>query len=341
MDYRIKSILFWSVLVSSIFISTLTSAQENKSSQNAIHQAYYDSLKSMNYDRALPFLGAKAYKRGFDIQLPYGASVIYFTQTQEIDISSVKIGLNGGPMADLSNFIKFGPTIATTHAVTFRPDIWVLPFLNVYGVIGGGTTNTDVTLIEPIGFETSQHFEATSFGLGMTLAGKVGQLVVIWDNNYNFVDVDVIVEPVPAFNSSLRLGHNFIDEKRADRMLTAWVGTFYQQINSDTRGSIPISDIFPSIGTGSNIETMREWASGLPPGQRVIANQIIDKIEEYGEGNDVGNSKIDYQLDKEVAAPFNLLLGAQYQINKHWMYRVELGVFGKRSQFLLNANYRF
>lgn len=309
--------------------------------QNDIHKAYYDSLKAMDYNRALPFLGKQAYKNGYDIQLPYGVSAIYFTQTQEINITNTKIGFNGGAKADLSDFIVFGPTIATTHAVTFRPDIWVFPFLNIYGVIGGGTTQTDVTLLEPIGFETQQNFDADSYGLGITLAGKVGPIVVIWDNNYNFVDVEAIVEPVPAFNSSLRLGHNFIDPKKPDRMLTAWVGTFYQQINSDTKGSIPISSVFPSIGTGDNIQRLRDWANDLPPAQKVIANQIIDKLEDYGEGADIGNTEIDYELNKEVAAPFNLLLGAQYQLNKHWMYRVELGVFGKRSQFLLNANYRF
>ena len=331
-------------ILSAVFIivwANQSFSQGKNRNESAFHKDYYDSLKTMNYDRVLPFLGKKAYKNGYDIQLPYGASLIYFTQTQEINITSTKIGLNGGEKADLSNFIKFGPTIATTHALTFRPDIWVFPFLNIYGIIGGGTTQTDVTLLEPIGFETTQHFNATTFGIGATLAGAVGPLVVIWDNNYNFVDVDVIVEPVPAYNSSLRLGHNFIDNKRADRMLTAWVGTFYQVIQNDTQGSIPISDVFPSIGTGENIQRLKEWANGLPPAQKIIANQIIDKLEEYGQGADVGNAEIDYELNKKVAAPFNLLVGAQYQLNKHWMYRVELGVFGKRSQFLLNANYRF
>jgi len=330
-----------SVLLGIILAASSVHAQVGSMERGDLHQAYYDSLKSMNYDRTLPFLGEKAYKKGYDIQLPYGASVIYFTQTQEINITNTKIGLNGGDKADLSNFIKFGPTIATTHAVTFRPDVWILPFLNVYGVIGGGTTQTDVTLLEPLGFQTVQNFEATSYGLGITLAGAVGPVVVIWDNNYNFVDVEAIVEPVPAFNSSLRLGHNFMDTKRPDRMLTAWVGTFYQQINNDTKGSIPISSVFPTFGTGDNIQRLRDWADDLPPGQKLIANQIIDKIEEYGEGADLENAEIDYELNKEVASPFNLLVGAQYQLNKHWMYRVELGVFGKRSQFLLNANYRF
>ncbi len=304
------------------------------------YKSYYDSLKTMDYKYPLPLLGKKAYQRGFDPQYAWGASLIYFTQTQEISISSIGLGLNGGPKTDFSDYIGFGPTIVTSHALTFRPDVWILPFLNIYGVIGGGTTQTDVTLLEPVSFETTQNFNATSFGLGATLAGSIGPLLIIWDNNYNFVDVDAIVEPVPAFNSSVRLGHNFMDPVRADRMLTVWVGTFYQQINNDTEGSIAISDIFPSVGTGENIQRMRDWADELPLAQQIVAEQIIDRIEEFGENNDVENASIDYNLQKEVTAPFNLLLGAQYQINKHWMFRAELGVFGKRSQFLVNLNYR-
>lgn len=339
MIFKVKAFRFFAA--SMFACLTISAFSQEKGDQSEIYTAYYDSLKTMDYDRVFPLLGKQSYKRGYDIQLPYGVSAIYFTQTQQINITNTKIGLNGGEKADLSDFIQFGPTIATTHALTFRPDIWIFPFLNLYGVIGGGTTQTEVTLLEPIGFETEQNFEAQSYGMGITLAGKVGPVLVIWDNNYNFVDVDAIVEPVPAFNSSVRFGHNFLDSRRPDRMLTAWVGTFYQQINSDTKGSLPISSVFPSIGTGNNILRLREWADELPPPQRVIANEIIDKLEEYGEGADVGNATIDYELNKEVAAPFNLLVGAQYQLNKHWMYRVELGVFGRRSQFLLNANYRF
>ncbi len=305
------------------------------------YKAYFDSIKAMEYKYPLPILGAKAYQRGYDLPYAWGASAVYFTQSQLINISEISLGINGGELVDFSDFIGFGPTTAVTNAYTFRPDVWVLPFLNLYGIVGAGTTETGVTLLEPISFETTQNFTASSFGIGATLAGRWGPVLLIWDNNYNFVDVDVIVEPVPAFNSSLRIGHNFMDPRRPDRMLTVWTGAFYQKINSNTRGSISVGDIFPSIGTGKNIEHLRDWASELPPGQRVIANQIIDKLEEFNDGHDVEDATIEYNLQKEVAQPLNLILGAQYQLNKNWMFRTEIGVFGKRSQFLMNLNYRF
>ena len=79
----------------------------------------------------------------------------------------------------------------------------------------------------------------------------------------------------------------------------------------------------------------------LPPAQRVVVKQIIDKLEDMANGIDIGEASIDYKLDKRVADPVNIIMGTQYQFNKRWILRSELGVFGKRSQFLLNLNYRF
>ncbi|MDN3204795.1 hypothetical protein [Algoriphagus sediminis] len=338
MQKLVRPWLFFILLL--FTFQSICSGQGGQKVFNETHNRYFDSLKKADYPYALPILGKGAYKRGYDLPYAYGLSAIYFTQRQEINITSTQVGLNGGELIDVSQLIRFGPTIATTNAVTIRPDIWVLPFLNVYGIIGGGTTQTDVNLVAPAEFSTSQRFNAESFGLGATLTGAVGPVWIAWDNNYNFVDVDVVVEPVPAFNSSLRVGLSFPDYKKPDRSLQIWTGTFYQIIQSDTRGSLPVTEIFPNFGEGLVFDRLYEWADQLPPPQRLIARQIIGELEKAAE-NIPTDSEIDYLIQKEVAAPFNLIFGAQYQFNKNWMLRTEMGVFGKRSQFLLNLNWRF
>lgn len=150
-----------------------------------------------------------------------------------------------------------------------------------------------------------------------------------------------MVEPIPAFNSSLRVGHSILNPVNPEKALSVWAGVFFQNISNDTQGSISIKEIFPQLGEGILIDYMYEWANGLPPAQRIVANQIIGKIEDMSNEIDPGNANVDYLLDKKVTSPFNIILGAQYQFNKNIMLRSELGVFGKRSQFLLNLNYRF
>lgn len=309
-------------------------------SDSPAYKPYYDSLKGMDYPYALPIFGKQAYKRGYDLSLAWGISGIYFAQTQEIVIDQTLIGINGSEMVDISRFIRFGPTIAKTNAYTIRPDVWLFPFLNLYAILGGGTTETTVNLLDPIGLNTTQRFSVSSYGIGITAAGAIGPLWVAWDNNYNFADIEVVVEPVPAFNSSLRVGHTIMDASNPQRSLSVWCGLFYQVIQNDTEGSIPVPDIFPGLGDGNVVAILRDWAETLPPAQRIIVNQVIDEIETLAEGG-TGDAIIDYKLDKRVSAPFNLIVGAQYQFNKKFILRTELGVFGKRSQFLLNFNYRF
>lgn len=325
------------------FLAAVTGSSSGQGmghSTNPAFKAYYDSLKAMDYPYALPIFGKQAYKRGYDLPLAWGISGIYFTQTQEIVIDQTLIGINGSEMVDISRFIRFGPTIATTNAYTVRPDVWLFPFLNLYAILGGGTTETTVNLLDPIGLNTTQRFSVSSYGIGITAAGAIGPLWVAWDNNYNFADIEVVVEPVPAFNSSLRIGHTILDAGNPQRSLSVWGGLFYQVIQNDTEGSIPVSDIFPGFGEGNAVAILRDWADTLPPSQRLIVNQVIDEIETLAEGG-TGDAIIDYKLDKRVSAPFNLIVGAQYQFNKKFILRTELGVFGKRSQFLLNFNYRF
>ncbi|GMQ26747.1 hypothetical protein Aoki45_34300 [Algoriphagus sp. oki45] len=332
---------FLLIFIFSSLLSTHSKGQGAQKVFNPIYEDYFDSLRQMDYPYVFPILGAKAAKAGYDLPFAYGISGIYFTQRQEISIDQILIGFNDSEMADLSSLIKFGPTIATTNAYTVRPDLWVLPFLNVYGILGGGTTQTDVNLVSPVNFQTSQRFSVSSFGLGATLTGAFGPVWVAWDNNYNFADVEVVVEPVPAFNSSLRLGHTVPSFTKPERNLSVWVGTFYQSIQNDTEGSISVEEIFPGLGDGNVIERLNDWAETLPPAQKVIVKQIIDKLEDVANGIDPGEAMINYKLEKRVSAPFNMILGAQYQFDKNWMLRTEMGVFGKRSQFLLNLNYRF
>ena len=168
--YLLRIALFLSFLV----LARQANSQGMGRSNDPAYKDYFDSLKQVDYKYPLPILGKQAYKRGYDLQYAWGMSGIYFTQTQQILIDRTLVGFNGSQMVDVSRFINFGPTIATTNAYTIRPDVWILPFLNIYGIIGGGTTETDVSLLEPIGFKTNQKFSVSSYGLGITLGGAVG-----------------------------------------------------------------------------------------------------------------------------------------------------------------------
>lgn len=345
---RMKRKSTLSCLPAVLFILHLTPAFAQhgalKEEKNPFHKAYHDSLKSMNYDATFPLLGKKAYKKGYDIQLPWGVGIAYFAQRQRVVIQSTKISFNDGDDIDLSGVIEYGDIINHTYANTIRPNLWILPFLNIYGVFGTGKSETSVPLVKPVSFKTTQRFDVSSAGFGATFAGGVRNLIIIVDQNMNYANLEAFVEPVPAYNLDIRFARNFVDPRRADRSVTIWFGAFYQQIKADTKGTIKVSDLFPGVSPEKKEEMkedFQQWYDNLTPVQQAVVEPMIEHIVDYLDGLNAGDGEIHYNLDKELAGPWNLIFGAQYQHNKHWQIRSEVGTFGERTQFLLNLNYSF
>ena len=336
-----KATLFLIILL--IFGFT-THAQYSEYYKNPFHQAYYDSLKKMNYPYTFPLWGKKAYKKGFDIPYPWGIGANYFWAKQEVTIDNLAVGFNGKEPVDLTDVITFGKVMATASVYTVRPDLFVLPFLSVYGVFGYGNSKIEVPVVEPVVFTTNPTSTATSAGIGFTIAGGFQGIVLIFDNSFNWLNTDKLTDLVPAYNATLRIAHQFNSSMRADRTITFWMGPSYQKIKADTKGEIKINEIFPGVDESQKQaikDRLDEWYAGLKPPQQAVADDIIEKIKENLEGRDPGNGKITYQLDKKIAGPWNVVLGSQFQFSKNWMGRLEMGAFGKRSQFLFSVNYRF
>jgi hypothetical protein len=53
------------------------------------------------------------------------------------------------------------------------------------------------------------------------------------------------------------------------------------------------------------------------------------------------NLLIKYGMDKQVSEIWNMVIDAQSQLNKDWMFRSEGGILGNRKSFLISVNYRF
>lgn len=315
-----------------------------KPEKNPFHKAYHDSLKAMDYKYRFPLLGKGAYKKGYDIQFPWGLGMAFFAQRQQVLISKTEITFNNSAPIDLSNAIEFGNIQNVSMATSFRPSLWILPFLNVYGLFAAGNSTTTVPLVKPINFTTEQKFVANTAGIGATFAGGIGNVIIIVDQNYNWVNLDAFVEPVPNYNLDARIGHNFVNPRRADRSVTIWFGAFFQQIKNDTKGSIKVSDLFPGLPQEKKDEIktdLDQWYNSLGPLQQAGVNAMVNHIKDFMDGKNPGDGTIGYTLDKKLAGPWNLIFGAQYQHNKHWQVRSEVGTFGTRSQFLLNVNYSF
>src|SRR4051794_15412730 len=99
-----------------------------------------DSLKSADYPYLLPIWGKKVAQKGFKLPKSAGLSVQYLWQQSDITINNLQVGFNNGPKYNLDEIIRFDKAQTTTNGVNIRPDFWILPFLNVYGVLAKSKT---------------------------------------------------------------------------------------------------------------------------------------------------------------------------------------------------------
>lgn len=342
-----KNQLIKQFLIILFLLPVAGSAQYTTTTIRSVHEAYKDSLKSVKYDYKFPIWGQKSYEKGFDIPYPAGIMGNYFWTKQGITIDNFELGVKTDnldlPLTPV-DFIKFGDSDNTSISYNVRPDIWIFPFLNVYGIFGTGNTNTAVRFsLGDQEFESIVDQGLTTAGVGILAAGGIGPVWVSVDANWTWNKPELLDEATRVNVLGLRVGHTFVFKKKPESNIALWIGAMRVKMNSKTAGEIPLSEAIPDLEDKADQIVHDYWywyENEATPAQKVVADKvltpIVDKIEEVD-----GSAIIRYGMDKQVKEMWNGIFGAQYQINKHWMVRSEAGLIGDRKSFLLSINYRF
>jgi hypothetical protein len=252
----------------------------------------------------LPVLGREACEAGYVLPRPFGISLGYMHQDQPFDVGDIFV--NG---IDVKT-----PGLAVVDEVqneestgTLRFDAWILPFWNLYGIIGRtdgeavGPLRIDLTPVFPVlcslpanncrvdtTFDIS--YEADVWGFGTTIAGGYKDFFGMLDINRTKADLDISVTDAEATVISARIGWN---GKLGGFTGVLWVGAMYQD----------------------------------------VAQTLDLKL-------DIGDSVLDVSIDQSTQEAYNYLLGGQWDINRSFAILAELG-FGKRQSQMLNFTYRF
>ena len=282
-------------------------------------------------------------------------------------------------MYDLDEIIRFDEATAGAGALTVRPDIWLLPFLNVYGIFGKAKSSTEIsagvwipdTIIttnvwsEVTSFSTTADFDAVVAGFGMTPTMGVGSGWMAFDMNVAWSDVDALDKPVFTFVFGPRLGKTF-KFKNPKRNIAFWAGGFRVKFSSETNGSLnlnevlPVDQLQPKVDEGlAKVDQAQvnvdAWWEGLTPVEQknpvniakyetanrtiTAASGLLTSID--GALNDDESATVQYSLDKNLKDMWNFIVGTQFQLNKHIMVRGEYGFLGSRQQFMVGLQYRF
>jgi len=317
------------VLIVSSCLASVPARAQNP--DMVLSQADRDSILK-DYHQVFPIWGRKAIERGFALPRPFGIGFNAVYLTQDIDIANLQLSTGDDPLQPL-DVIKFGHNEATAFSQTLRADLWLFPFLNVYGLYGPGQANTSVEVTDPVAFTSSVDQNATTYGVGLTGAMGIKRNWLSVDVNWTWSDLEKLDKPVQIRILGMRYGRAF--KVSPKNKAAFWLGTMNQKVELETRGSVTFEEAVPPEFWGQ-IEDLPStpWYAGLTPAQKQVIDRLVQRIQ------DNRATPINYGIDKELSDPWNMLAGGQFFLGTHWEFRAEAGFIG-RTSILGGMAYRF
>lgn len=339
------------------------------------HQNYQKSIskdttllirESSEYPYRLPFLGQKVYDKGYSLPLPIGFSVSYVNTSMGMGISDLGVklsGVNPGlpyfgqniPQEKVDEIVK-GPileslndnvTMAAASGVNYRLDTYILPFLNVYGMVSQvqGTTSIGIGSNTDGSFGSTINFDAIAYGGGFTLAYGYKGWFSSLDINYALSDTDLLDEQIAVGTYSIRFGKkiNINDGKQSIAIYVGAMNRNFTNTNS-TPGQILLSDVIKNdIDMSQPIENIY---GSLDKNQQLIIKRLLGKEPDGSSVNKyinemIDNTSVEYTIKKELLQTWTVQCGFSIELNKHFAIRGEYGIEENNKFFMTGINYRF
>lgn len=307
---------------------------------------------SKPYPYILPIWGSKAHDANVRLPFPMGIMFNTLTGRQNLGIQNMQLGFgnitmpNPPEMIDLSDFVRFDDISAQTATFNMRIDAWLLPFLNVYGIVGKTKkADINVNLIEPIPLNVTTEVSGTYIGYGVMTAGAIGPIFASLDVNRTYNYNPRLDDPAKVLIAGLRTGPVFRFRKHPQMNVSIWTGAMYSHFNSNTLGTINASELAPDAPAKIDdmIDDLNNWYDALTPADKIKYllpyTKLDNGLANLKEG--LSNGYIRYSFDKTIEKPWNMLVGAQWQINYRWQLRAEAQFLGDRTAGLFSLNYRF
>jgi hypothetical protein len=296
-----------------------------------------DSILARYHNR-FPIWGRKAIEKGFELPAPAGVSLTVVFMDQGIDITSLELSTGSNPLVPIE-FVKIESTRSTVLTENIRADLWLFPFLNVYGFGGWAQAATEVTVADPVAFTTKVDQTGVYWGVGLTGTMGISRNWLAVDANWAWTDLEKLDQPVRGRILGIRSGRAF--RIGPGRRVSPWLGAMKQTLVSETNGSVGLADLTSPQSAARLAAQLRDyqasdWYQQLTPPQKAVVDRIAGAIGRPSADSLV----INYGLQKAIATPWNMLAGVTYDFTRNWTIRAELG-FIQRTSVLVMGNYRF
>jgi len=283
----------------------------------------------------LPILGDAARAKGYTLPEPFGIGYNYIDIHQNIKVDTIELSglsvslpwIGNIPLDPNAFHIAVGKTREKSKTSTARLDTWLFPFMNIYGILGHtkGSSISKVTVdkvpflgsnVDGLGLKDLDFvlkFKGTTFGGGTTFVGGYHNTFASLDMNYTRTNFNILDGNISAFTLTPRVGYRFTIPGASkyyipEGHLNVWVGTMYQDIQQDFKGNI--NDLnFP-----------------------MSLQNMVNIANKNGDGR--------FRVKQHLKSPWNMLVGAQYEVTKNFNITTEVG-FEKRNSLMLAGEVRF
>lgn len=278
-----------------------------------------ENKKIVNF---LPFFNKQFEKKGHSSPLTFGVGLSGLAYQQEFISTNLKIvgTTNLGQDIFARGDSVSQQTTAAELKAYIKPNIWILPFLNVYGIIGytSGQINPDLyidgIIIEDLpgigdylidtSFVLNDKivYHGSTYGFGTTFSMGFNKLILLLDYHYTVTNPSELDGKLYNHFASTKLGW-MINANTEKLKLIIWTGALYISNNQSFKGEITVEEIAPEL------------------------------VPVFGE-------KADYYGNIEAKNNWNALIGASLSINNHHNIFVEFG-FINRQQATIGYGFMF
>jgi len=177
---------------------------------------------------------------------PFGVEVTFYHQEQEYELASMTVNLPDAALAQAAD-IEFENQ---TNESDLQVDLWVLPFLNVFGIIGNVDGETTVNLGPPLG-DIEVDYDGLVYGGGLTLAAGGERFFGSLSAILTQTDLDTSTSSVEAWILTPRVGVRL-------KNMAFYVGAMYQATEERHRGQISIP-LFGKVSYDVKLEEKDPW----------------------------------------------------------------------------------
>lgn len=274
------------------------------------------------WDHKLPFLAQKVLDEGYDLPLPYGVGLIYAYVEQDQLIESLQVGINGGPIESF-DFVAFDNIVSKSDSWQLRYDTWLFPFMNVYAMIG--TVDGDVPM------------DVLLDGDGMLDQQGISCDGVINNPLCKVLGGKTITLPIDATFSgkTYSLGVVLAGGWKSYFVTLPANWTISDMDTTNAEGTVlTISPRAGKLFNLGNYGNLAVFAGGNYLDANLTVTGQVDLPDEL--------LTIDYIIEQANKDRWNAVIGANWDINRHWSLSLEYnGLFGSRESYVASATWRF